>query len=61
MTRGSFTPNDAFTAHIDLHNADIAEVQAIAGYNYPVRGKANLTLQASGTRAQPHAEGHIGR
>jgi len=59
MTRGSFTPSDAFTAHIDLHNADIAEVQAIAGYNYPVRGKANLTLQASGTRAQPHAEGHL--
>ncbi len=59
MTRGTFTPNDAFTAHIDLRNADVAEVQAIAGYNYPVRGKANLTLQASGTRAKPHAEGHL--
>jgi len=59
MTRGSFTPNDAFTAHIDLHNADIAEVQAIVGYNYPVRGKASLVLQASGTQSQPHAEGHI--
>src|SRR5262249_848692 len=34
-------------------------VQAIAGYSYPVRGKANLVLQASGTQGQPHAEGHI--
>lgn len=59
LTKASFTPNDAFTAHIDLHDADIAEVQAIAGYSYPVRGKANLVLQASGTQAQPHAEGHI--
>jgi translocation and assembly module TamB len=59
LTRGSFTANDAFTAHVDLRNADIAEVQAIAGYEYPIRGKANLILQASGTRALPHAEGHI--
>lgn len=59
LTKGRFTPNDAFTAHIDLRNADIAEVQAIAGYDYPVRGKATLVLQASGTQQQPHAEGHV--
>jgi translocation and assembly module TamB len=59
LTRGSFTPNDTFTANVDLHNADIAEIQALAGYGYPVTGRANLVLQAAGTRAQPHAEGHI--
>jgi translocation and assembly module TamB len=59
LTRGIFTPNDAFTANLDLRNADIAEMQALAGYGYPVTGQANLILQASGTRAQPHAEGHI--
>ncbi|HST09873.1 MAG TPA: translocation/assembly module TamB domain-containing protein, partial [Terriglobales bacterium] len=43
----------------DLRNADIAEVEALVGYNYPVTGRANLMLQASGTSAQPHAEGHV--
>jgi translocation and assembly module TamB len=59
LTKGSITPNDAFTANLDLRNGDIAEVQALAGYSYPVTGRANLVLQASGTRAQPHAEGHL--
>ena len=59
LSKGSFTPQDTFTANVDLKNADIAEVQAMAGYHYPVTGRANLMLQASGTRAQPHAEGHV--
>jgi translocation and assembly module TamB len=59
LTKGAFTPQDTFTANVDLKNADIAEVQALAGHHYPVNGRANLTLQASGTRAQPHADGHI--
>jgi translocation and assembly module TamB len=59
LTKGAFTPQDTFTANVDLKNADIAEVQALAGYHYPMNGRANLMLQASGTRAQPHADGHI--
>ena len=59
LSRGQFNPGDSFTASMNLQNADIAEIQALAGYHYPVTGLANLTLQASGTRAQPHAEGHI--
>ena len=59
FTRGEFTPNDTFTANVKLQNADIAEVQAVAGYHYPVTGRANLVAHASGTRAQPHAEGHV--
>ena len=59
LTRGEFGPSDSLTANLDLQNADIAEIEAIAGYNYPVSGRANLTLQASGTRAEPHADGHL--
>jgi translocation and assembly module TamB len=59
FTRGEFTPNDTFTANVSLQNTDIAEVQALAGYHYPVTGRANLVAHASGTRAQPHAEGHV--
>jgi translocation and assembly module TamB len=59
LSKGQFNPTDNFTANLNLQNADIAEVQALAGYDYPVTGRANLALQASGTRAQPHAEGHV--
>jgi translocation and assembly module TamB len=59
LSRGQFNPTDTFTANLNLQDADIAEVQALAGYDYPVTGRANLALQASGTRAQPHAEGHV--
>ena len=59
LSAGEFSPGDTFTANLNLQNADIAEVEGIAGYRYPVTGRANLTLQASGTRAEPHAEGHV--
>ena len=59
LTKGQFNPENTFTASLSLQNADIAEVQALAGYDYPVTGRANVVLQASGTRDQPHAEGHV--
>ena len=59
LTSGEFTPADTFTANLDLQNADIAELQALAGYNYPVTGRATVTLQAGGTRDLPHVDGHV--
>jgi len=59
LSKGQFTAGDAFTANINLQEADIAELQAIAGYSYPVAGHMNLSLQAGGTRAAPHADGHV--
>ena len=59
LSNGQFNPSDTFTANLNLQHADIAEVEALAGYDYPVTGWANLTVQAAGTRAQPHAEGHV--
>jgi translocation and assembly module TamB len=55
----TFGPDNPFTAHVDLQDADIAELLSLAGYNYPVTGQLNLLAQASGTRAQPHADGHV--
>ena len=54
-----FAPASPFTAHVDLQNADVAELLSLAGYNYPVTGKLNLLAQASGTRSQSHADGHV--
>jgi autotransporter translocation and assembly factor TamB len=42
-----------------MHDAEIAEILAIAGYDYPASGKMDLFVHASGTRAQPHAEGTV--
>jgi len=54
-----FTDPSTFTASVQMHGADIAEVLAIAGYDYPASGKMDLFVHASGTRAQPQAEGTI--
>ena len=59
LTRGSFTGSDPFTAHADIQNVDVAEVIALAGYDYPVSGHANLKMEAAGTRAEAHADGHL--
>jgi translocation and assembly module TamB len=58
LSNWKFEPDDPFTARVDMLDADIAEVLERAGRHDPVTGRANLLLQASGTRAHPHAEGH---
>jgi translocation and assembly module TamB len=59
LSNWSFLPNDPFTAHVDLLDADITEVLQRAGRQEPVTGRMNLLVQASGTRAAPHADGHV--
>jgi translocation and assembly module TamB len=59
LSKGQFNPTDTFTANLSLQNADVAEIQALAGYDYPVTGRVNLTMQGGGTRENPHAEGHV--
>jgi len=54
-----FTDSSVFTASVQMRDADIAEVLAIAGYDDPASGKMDLFVHASGTRAQPHAEGTL--
>ena len=59
LDRGTFTEQSPFTIHIDLHDADAAEILALAGYGYPLRGTMDLSLDASGTQAQPGGHGHL--
>ena len=54
-----FTPESAFNARLNLHKANVAEILALAGYDYPISGTMNLSLTAGGTGADPHAEGHV--
>jgi len=58
LTKWNFNSDNSFTAQLQMQNVNVAEGLAIAGYRYPVTGSMNLHLQAGGTRAQPHADGH---
>ncbi len=59
LRQGQFVSQSPLTLHLDLRNADIAELQGLAGYDYPVSGRINLVLQAAGTRADLHGDGHL--
>jgi translocation and assembly module TamB len=54
-----FTDSSPFTASVQMHDADISQMLAIAGVDYPASGKMDLFVHASGTRVQPRAEGTI--
>lgn len=49
--------DDAYSAHLDARNADVAEILALAGYSIPITGKANLTATLGGTLSEPYGDG----
>jgi translocation and assembly module TamB len=59
LDKGRFTENTPCTAQVNLHHVDVASTAALAGFDYPVSGTADVSLQIAGTRAQPQAQGHI--
>jgi len=59
LQKGQFLDQSPFTIHLDMRNADFGEAMALAGYNYPVSGTGDVRVRASGTRANPHGEGHV--
>jgi len=59
LQKGQFTENSPYTARVNLHGVDVASTAALAGFDYPISGTADLSLQISGTRAHPRAQGHI--
>jgi translocation and assembly module TamB len=59
LQHGHFTDDSAFRLRANLHSADLFDLQALAGYNYPVSGKTDLVVQAAGTFSDPHGEGQI--
>jgi translocation and assembly module TamB len=59
LQHGHFTGDSAFTLRANVHDAEIADLQAFAGYHYPVSGKADLYVQGVGTLSNPHGDGQI--
>jgi translocation and assembly module TamB len=56
---GQFTADSPYTAHVNLHNVDVASTAALADFDQPVSGTADVSLQIAGTRANPRVQGHI--
>ena len=59
LEKGLFTENSPYTSRVNLHNVDVASTAALIGFDHPVSGTADLSLQVSGTRADPKVQGHI--
>ena len=59
LQNGEFSDDTPISAHVNLHNVDVASTAALAAFDYPVSGRADLSLQIVGTRAHPQVQGHI--
>jgi len=59
LQTGQFTADSPYTARVNLHNVDVASTAGLAGFDYPVSGTADVSLEISGTRANPEVQGHI--
>ena len=59
LQKNHFTENTPYTAKVNLHKVDVAATAALAGFDYPVSGTADVSLQIGGTRAHPQVQGHI--
>jgi translocation and assembly module TamB len=59
LLNGRMSPQSPFALRMDLQNADLQNLLQLAGYEYPAKGRLDLTLRLSGTQADPHGEGSI--
>ena len=51
--------NGPLTLHVDVRSIDVAEAAHLAGITEPLTGTANFAATISGTRANPHGDGHF--
>jgi len=59
LQKGQFTESSPYSARVNLHHVNVASTASLAGFDYPVSGTADVSLQIAGTRAHPQAQGHI--
>jgi translocation and assembly module TamB len=59
LAAGSFPDNAPFTLHFDVRNADLAELAHLAGVAQPLAGTLDVSASVSGTRVNPHGDGHL--
>jgi translocation and assembly module TamB len=55
----AFVGDSSINASLDIEQAELSDLIALAGLQYPVSGGLSLSLQISGTRADPNGSGHF--
>ncbi|MGZ4814556.1 MAG: translocation/assembly module TamB domain-containing protein, partial [Terriglobales bacterium] len=59
LINGEFTDASPVSLHLVLRDALIADLQQIAGYNYPISGKIATDINVHGTRLNLQGGGHV--
>jgi translocation and assembly module TamB len=59
LQQRQFIDSSPIAARVDLRNADADEILALSGYEFPVSGTVNLSVQVQGTKAEPSGSGRI--
>jgi translocation and assembly module TamB len=59
LENGVFNEGSSYRGRVNLHQVDVASTAALTGFDYPVTGTADVSLQIEGTRSDPQVRGHI--
>ena len=59
LADGTFPHEAPFTLHFDVRNADVAEAAQVVGLAHPLTGSLDVSATLSGTRDNPHGDGHL--
>jgi translocation and assembly module TamB len=59
LTEWALPENAPFASHFDFRNADLAELVHLAGLAQPFAGTLDMSATLSGTRTNPHGDGHL--
>jgi translocation and assembly module TamB len=59
LTGATLQENSPFTLHLDILNADVAEIAQLVGSSRPIGGTLDVSVTLAGTRGDPHGEGHV--
>ncbi len=59
LQHGHFTGDTTFNLRANFLNASLVELETFLGYDYPISGKTDLFVQASGTFSEPRGEGKM--
>jgi translocation and assembly module TamB len=59
LFKGRFTDLSTFQMQSRIHNVDLADVQTIAGTQYPISGVLNGEFRLGGTKSSPRGNGKL--
>ncbi len=59
LQQRQLTDFSPIAVRLDIRNADVEEILALTGFDFPVSGTANLFVQIDGTKGDPRGSGRV--